>query len=275
MNVSEKLHKLLLTGVALMSVFLIGCETVTRMADGTILIPQASYQQLIMARFQDLTPGKIPPSKDSFGPGETPMAFVIGHGGNTITLRTYRIADGQMLLEKTAFVSQGNNWFQQLNLPTGSYKVSLVVGGTAVSSSNFSVDKGANNPPEINKRGVKFESGLFNLESRWAFFPAEEARDFNGSGSFDFPEEYVNPGKTSYSKSKQIHICCHGIYGKLHLEVFSPSKEKIHEADATVEAPNAVWLLKVPTEKTPIGNYEIKLTRNGIDVGSFKFEVTD
>jgi len=204
------------------------------------------------------------------------MAYVRGFGGNTITIRVYRIGDGQILAESTTLVSTGTDRYFNFSLPSGSYKVSLFVGGTAVGSVNFSVDRGANNPPQANQRKWTFTSGLYNFEAPgWAFFPAEEARDFNGSGSFDFPDEYVNPGKSSYSKSKQFHICCHGIFGKLHLEIFGPSKEKIHQDDDTVAAPNAVWLLKMPTEKMPTGTYEFKLTRNGLDVGSFKIDLTD
>lgn len=122
-----------LIAAALTALVLSGCE---------LLDAPAPSRGLITTRFQDVQPGVAPPRRDSFGPGETPCLYVQGYGGQTVTAKIYDLSSGREVKRVTEYIPEGKDyhwWFS--DLPSGSYRADLEIGGSVTHSSLFRVSR--------------------------------------------------------------------------------------------------------------------------------------
>jgi hypothetical protein len=100
-------------------------------------------QELIMTRFQDIQSGKRPPSYDNFGPGEVPSVYLNNFDGQTVTIKIYNVSTGDLITQfKSTYIPAYNAQYWMLDdLPSGSYKASVLVGAEEMDSQLFNVSK--------------------------------------------------------------------------------------------------------------------------------------
>lgn len=123
--------KMILTGVLLGLLFMLpaGCAS-------------APERLLILTRFQDIKPNETPPNYDIFGPGEVPSVYVSGYDGQTVTIEIFDISTGELAKKTTAYVPKGKDYYWLASdLPAGSYKVSVNVGGISQEMKLFNLRK--------------------------------------------------------------------------------------------------------------------------------------
>jgi hypothetical protein len=114
-----------------------GCDLLTASSTTTT---QPS-KGIIVTRYQDIEGGVFPPTVTNFGAGDVPAVYVNGYGGQTVTLKIYDNATGIAIKSSTASIPAGMNqqwWFN--DLPKGSYKAVLYVGGIGEHAANFWVN---------------------------------------------------------------------------------------------------------------------------------------
>ena len=100
-------------------------------------------QELITTRFRDIQSGKRPPSYDNFGTGEVPSVYLSGFSGQTVSIQIYNISTGDLITQlKPTYIPAYNAQYWMLNdLPSGSYRASVLVGGVEQDSKLFNVIK--------------------------------------------------------------------------------------------------------------------------------------
>ena len=121
-------------GLALV-VALIGCESVPAPPAGS---------SFFVARLQDCKPDTSIPACNHFAAGEVPAAVCINHGGRTVTIRV-DITTGATSWSLTELIPTGRTtvWWGLKNLPAGTYKAEIRMGGTFLQSYHFEILKPA------------------------------------------------------------------------------------------------------------------------------------
>ncbi len=94
---------------------------------------------LIVTRLQDVEVESRPPAKDSFGPGEAPILYVYGYGGETVTLVIMDLQTGRTVEQATEYVTPGTNSYRAFELAAGTYRAEVRVSGVTRHSAIFSV----------------------------------------------------------------------------------------------------------------------------------------
>lgn len=92
------------------------------------------------ARLQDCSPAHIP-ARHTFEAEDIPAIVYLHYSDQTVTVRIYDLATGQMVWTKTDRVPRYHTcrWWNLSALPNGSYKAELLTGGNVRQTCNFKV----------------------------------------------------------------------------------------------------------------------------------------
>lgn len=126
--------------------------------------------------------------RDSFGPGETPAAVIVGYGRynqpQLVTLKLMESNSGRTLFSHDYYASYGKVVMQPLAIRLGgNYELKLSTGGIQLGTFPFTVTRTNQvGPVETDKAGSKYADGIFaasvDLNSLPAYF-AEYADKLN------------------------------------------------------------------------------------------------
>jgi hypothetical protein len=96
-----------------------------------------------MTRFQDIQSGKRPPDYDNFVPGEVPCVYLNNFDEQTVRIQIYNISTGDLIKQlKPTYIPAYNAQYWMLDdLPSGSYRASVLVSGVEMDSKHFNVSK--------------------------------------------------------------------------------------------------------------------------------------
>jgi hypothetical protein len=106
----------------------------------TLAVSQSVPYGLIVTRLQDVSiGGDLPPGSETFGPGELPIAYVHGYGGETVRLRVADVASGTVHHDHTQYIPTDTDYQFPMNVPPGAYRVELSVRGVGRHDAVFSM----------------------------------------------------------------------------------------------------------------------------------------